>query len=292
MSNKKIKYTNTKVEKKVNEEPIIIGEHEYVCLKKSGSTDNSSCATEGKWDTYMFGGEDPRVGDATEYLPEYEALCRCHQAKHLGASKEDRDPEALPPFADLSSKVPLFREPMNDEMEYAEEDIDECTEIRKMITDGENYLGCLPPIPNSPLNCDCENPYAEDTDIDGDDAYLRDSRFSEYIRTSRTYSTFWDTPRKTPLLRKSLMNLYSAQIAVGTMPGNLKLKVGDFIEVRASTSADDTNSLGGTWLVVKIVFAIPTTGFHKNIVTLIRDTPGTWEEKTSIQEETERDLDL
>ncbi len=88
------------------------------------------------------------------------------------------------------------------------------------------------------------------------------------------------------------MNLYSAQIAVGSMPGNLKLKVGDFIEIQGSSTADDENSLTGTWLVAKIVFAIPATGFHKNVVTLIRDTKGTWEEKTSIQSDVEDELDL
>jgi len=291
MSKRKRIYTNKTVENKVEAEPIIIGEHEYVCLKKSGPTDNSSCATEGKWETYMPGGEDPRVGDATDYLPEYEALCRCHKSEHLGAAKEDRDPNELPPFADLASKVPLFREPMNDEMDYAELDTNECEEIRRELSENpDNYLGCLPPTPHNPLNCDCDNPYSEMTDQSGDDSYLRDSRFAEYIRTARTYSTFWDTPRKTPLIRKSLMNLYTAQIAVGSMPGNLKLKVGDFIEILGSSSADDTNSLTGTWLVVKIVFAIPSTGFHKNVVTLIRDTKGTWEEKSSIQSDVEEEL--
>ena len=293
MAKKKVTYTNTTVEKKIESEPIIIGEHEYVCLKKGGPTDNSSCATDGKWEEFMFGGEDPRVGDAKEYLPEYEALCKCHKSEHLGASKEDRDSDSLPPFADLATKVPLFREPLNDEIEYAETDIDECQEIKNIIFDDpKNYLGCLPAIPNSPLNCDCENPYSEETDQSGDSSYLRDSRFAEYIRTARTYSTFWDTPRKTPLLRKSLMNLYTAQIAVGSMPGNLKLKVGDFIEIGGSSTSDDTNSLTGTWLVVKIVFSIPATGFHKNVVTLIRDTKGTWEEKSSIQSDVEKDLDL
>tara|TARA_R100001509_G_scaffold165745_1_gene149561 strand:- start:472 stop:1347 length:876 start_codon:yes stop_codon:yes gene_type:complete len=289
-SKSKIIYTNTKKEKKIDQEPIIIGEHEYVCLKPSGPTDNSPCETEGKWDEFI--GEDPRKGSAKEYLPEYEALCKCHKAEHLGAPDEERDPNSLPPFADLASKVPLFREPMDDEMHYAEDDIDECKEIRSSLFDGENYLGCLPPIPNSPLNCDCENPFSEQTDQSGDDKYLRDSRFAEYVRTGRTYSTFWDTPRKTPLLRKSLMNLYSAQIAVGTMPGNLKLKVGDFVEIQGTPSSDDTNLLTGTWMVVKIVFSIPATGFHKNVVTLIRDTRGTYEEKTSIQQDVEAELGL
>ena len=125
---------------------------------------------------------------------------------------------------------------------------------------------------------------------DNTSPYLRDSRFAEYVRTARTYSTFWDTPRKTPLLRKSLMNLYTAEIAVGSMPGNLKLKVGDFIEVQGSSTADDSNSLTGTWMVAKIVFSIPTTGFHNNVVTLIRDTRGTWKEKTSLQEDVEGEL--
>ena len=279
----KLIYTYKASQKKVNAEPIVINKHEYVCLKESGHTDNTTCQEDGKWEEYM--GEDPRVGDAEDYLPDYEALCKCHTPENLGAASEDRDPDSLPPIEDLATKVPLFREPMDDEMEYAEKDIDECSIIRGALSDGDNYVGCLPPIPNSPLNCDCESPSGEETDP-------TDSRFAEYVRTSRTYSTFWDTPRKTPLIRKSLMNLYSAQIAVGSMPGNLKLKVGDFIEIQGSSTADDENSLTGTWLVAKIVFAIPATGFHKNVVTLIRDTKGTWEEKTSIQSDVEDELDL
>jgi len=291
MAKRKIKYTNKGIEKRVQQEPIIIGEHEYVCLKKSGPTDNSSCATEGKWGEYM---SDPRVGNATEYLPEYEALCRCHKEEHLGAESGDRDPDSLPPLKDLASKVPLFREPMSDELDYSEMDIDECELIRNQFSDGDNYLGCLPTIPNSPLNCDCESPYGEETEAGGVDnpGEFKDSRFAEYVRTSRTYSTFWDTPRKTPLLRKSLMNLYSAEVAVGTMPGNLKLKVGDFIEILAgSENLQGEHTLSGTWLVAKIVFSIPAAGYHKNIVTLIRDTKGTWEEKTSIQGDVEDSLD-
>ena len=291
MAKEKIIFKKKAQEKKVNVEPIIIGDHEYVCLNKSGPTDNSSCAEDGKWENFMNG--DPRVGDAVDYLPEYEALCKCHKPEHLGSGSEYRDPNGLPPFADLATKVPLFREPMRDEMDYTELDIDECTQIKAMFSvdgDPENYLGCIPPLPNSPLNCDCDHPYSEDTDQSGDDAYLRDSRFAEYVRTARTYSTFWDTPRKTPLLRKSLMNLYTAQIAVGSMPGNFKLKVGDFIEVQSSSTADDSNSLTGTWLVAKIVFSVPTTGFHKNVVTLIRDTKGTWDEKTTLQSNSEEEL--
>ena len=285
MTNRKIKFKNKGIEKNIQQEPIVIGQQEYVCLKKSGPTDNSSCVTEGKWGEYM---PDPRVGDATEYLPEYEALCRCHKPEHLCAESDDRDPNSLPPLKDLASKVPLFREPMLDEIDYSEMDIDECELIRSQFTDGDNYLGCLPTIPNSPLNCECESPFGEETDPD-----FKDSRFAEYVRTSRTYSTFWDTPRKTPLLRKSLMNLYSAEVAVGTMPGNLSLKVGDFIEVFAGNeNLQGNNTLSGTWLVAKIVFTIPATGYHKNIVTLIRDTKGTWEEKTSIQSDVEDALDL
>tara|TARA_R110002012_G_scaffold204050_2_gene373626 strand:- start:3163 stop:4026 length:864 start_codon:yes stop_codon:yes gene_type:complete len=285
---KKVVYKKNNSEKKIKESPIIINDHEYVCLKPDGPTDNSPCATEGKWGEYM---PDPR--NNADYLPEYEALCKCHKQEHLGRG-DLRDPNNLPPYEDLATKVPLFREPMSDELEYAESDIDECKKIREELVNfgvSENYLGCLPPLPDSPLNCDCSSPYTEN--IDQEDDHFRDSRFSEYIRTSRTYSTFWDTPRKTPLIRKSLMNLYSAQVAVGSMPGNLKLKVGDFIEIVGNVETeDDRNSLTGTWLVAKIVFTIPSTSYHKNIVTLMRDTKGTLEEKLSLKSESEQALDL
>lgn len=149
-----------------------------------------------------------------------------------------------------ASAVPLFREPTDVEMSFAKAQISGCNE-----DDEYNGYFVLDPEAiesNCGVQCHGKNYYST-------------------FKAQRTYSTFWDTPKKTPLYRNALLNLYTTQQAVCIVPGNLKLRVGQFMNI-PSDGSPLAEKYSGCWLVSNIRHAIASLQNYKMIVTLIRDS--------------------
>jgi len=150
-----------------------------------------------------------------------------------------------------ASAVPLFREPTDEEMQFAKNALKQCQ------TNGDDYDGYFtinPDALTSSCGVQCHGDY-----------------FYNVFQVSRTYSTFWKTPKKVPLYRNALINLYTTEQAVAIIPGNLRVNVGDFIFFPEDGTQINAKYSGG-WLVANIVHAIPSLQQYKMILTLIRDS--------------------
>ena len=148
------------------------------------------------------------------------------------------------------SAVPLFREPTDTEMAFAKSQIAGCNSD----DDYNGYFVLDPEAIESNCGVQCHGKYYYST-----------------FKASRTYSTFWDTPKKAPLYRNGLINLYTAQQAVCIVPGNLNLRVGEFINI-PSDGSPLSEDYSGCWLIASIRHAMASLQNYKMIITLIRDS--------------------
>lgn len=169
----------------------------------------------------------------------------------------DSDPYCNCPAQDM---IPDEREPTYLELYALYTQLKECDLIKDNL--GEEYLGCVWSDPNNPCSCNCPEI--------GD-------KFKKYLEYSRTYATFWETPRNTPLLRTSQMEqLFSQKIAI-LVPTTSKVKVGDIVELIQPNPVSEEfftkqKNLYGKWLVLQINHT-----FTKNVtqglnLTLCRDS--------------------
>jgi len=148
-----------------------------------------------------------------------------------------------------ASAVPLFREPTDSEMSWAKSTVALCG--------GSNFDGYLvldPEALESSCGVQCHGEY-----------------YHSLNQVLRTYSTFWDTPKKVPLYRNALVNLYTTEQAVCIIPGNLKVNAGDFIHLPSDGSPLAEKYSGG-WLISNITHAFASIQQYKMILTLIRDS--------------------
>ena len=167
--------------------------------------------------------------------PSINSLCKCPcTGGDLGASA-----------------VPLFREPTDREMDWAKTQILGSSELD---SDKSGYYVLDPEAVESSCGVTCH----------GKDYYST-------FRALRTYSTFWDTPKEVPLYRNALVNLYTAQQAVCIVPGNLNLRIGEFINI-PSDGSPLSEEYSGCWLISNIKHAIASLQNYKMILTLIRDS--------------------
>jgi len=155
---------------------------------------------------------------------------------------------------DQASAVPLFVEPTDEEMEWAKKQVSICF---TGDDDAENIEGYLLTDPESLLNS-CG-------------AHCHGTNFYSFMKTIRTYSTFWDTGKKTPLYRNALLNLYAAQKATCSIPGNLNIKLGDFIVIPWDGTAVG-KLYSGAWLIAGINHNIISYQNYKMVLTLVRDS--------------------
>tara|TARA_R100000697_G_scaffold112896_1_gene130810 strand:+ start:84 stop:752 length:669 start_codon:yes stop_codon:yes gene_type:complete len=150
------------------------------------------------------------------------------------------------------SAVPLFREPTNAEMSWARSGVSE--------------EGC-----NSEIGIRGYMPVEIESLMNNCDVQCHDNNFFSFQQVARTYSTFWDTPKTVPLYRNGLMKIYMAEEAVCTIPGNLNVKLGDFIAFE-----NDGTSLGniysGAWLISGIKHIIRSYQDYIMVLNLIRDS--------------------
>ena len=158
----------------------------------------------------------------------------------------------------FGSPIPLFREPTNKEIAWAKTVANEKELIQSNIGTPETfefYLGCVPSDSDSLMNTTCP---------------CQGKHFYSYLRASNTYSTFWETDKRVPILRNALLNLYSAQTANCIIPGNLEVKLGDFM-VLPNDGSPLGNRYSGCWLISRIEHRIASLQNYKMVLTLIRD---------------------
>ena len=129
----------------------------------------------------------------------------------------EEDPLCNCPCPDLK---PDESEPTQEELEEALNAIKECDKIKSEL--GSDYLGCMWGNQNHPSSC-CE---------EEDGGPCVGEKFKDYVEYNRTYSTYWDTSPKTPLLRNAQMMLINAQKAMVVVNGDYTLKPGIVISLR------------------------------------------------------------
>tara|TARA_R100000458_G_C8248771_1_gene226116 strand:+ start:264 stop:932 length:669 start_codon:yes stop_codon:yes gene_type:complete len=150
------------------------------------------------------------------------------------------------------SAVPLFREPSDAEMGWARSVISAagCTQA----TEIRGYM-----------------PIEIEGFVNGCDVQCHEKNYYSFQKALRTYSTFWDTPKKVPLYRNGLMKIYMAEQAACTVPGNLNIKVGDFIAIE-SNGTSLGNMYSGAWLISGIKHVIRSFQDYTMILSLMRDS--------------------
>ena len=146
----------------------------------------------------------------------------------------------------FATAVPLFREPKTTEMLWAKEQVAPCS----------SYTGYLTISPDALLSS-CG-------------AHCHQKNFHNLFKAIRTYSTFWDTGKKTPLYRNALYELIKLEQAEMVIPGNLAVKLGDFIFIPNDGSALGREYSGG-WLVAQIEHNVIGTQNYTMTLSLIRD---------------------
>lgn len=167
------------------------------------------------------------------------------------------DPYCLCPAKD---RMPKENEPSYLELYRKYKEIKECELIKKNL--GEQYLGCIWSDPSNPCSCNCPEV---------------GEKFVDYLKYTRTYATFWDTPRATPLIRKALMTqLASQQISV-QIPATSKVKIGNIIQINHYAGINlsferQEKNLHGKWLVAEIVNSFYKDANQSMRMTLIRDS--------------------
>ena len=166
----------------------------------------------------------------------------------------EEDPYCNCPAQDM---IPDEKEPTYLELYALYSELKECELIKEHL--GEEYLGCVWSDPNNPCSCNCPEI--------GD-------KFKTYLEYSRTCSTFWETPRNTPLLRNTqITQLFSQKISI-LVPATVSVKVGNLIELTQYNIGElvpEQKNLHGKWLVLAINHIFTKSSTQGMYLTLCRD---------------------
>lgn len=104
------------------------------------------------------------------------------------------------------------------------------------------------------------------------------NNFSDYLAYSKTNATFWNTPEKTPLLRKAQTNLLTYQRVKILVNGNFEIKPGNTVGLNIRTgygsSQPEFTRFDGKWMIYKIE-RIMTVQKHSMYLYLMRDSSKT-----------------
>jgi hypothetical protein len=150
--------------------------------------------------------------------PEENPYCNCPAQEHM---PEEREPSYLELYQ-------LYNE------------LRECDLIEKHL--GEEYLGCVWIDPNNPCSCNCPE---------------IGKKFPEYLEYTKTYATYWDTPKDTPLIRNAqIAQFMSQQVTISVAP-NRNIKIGDLIKIVHKKLIEDeirgdAKRFDGYWMVTEV----------------------------------------
>ena len=170
--------------------------------------------------------------------PEDNPLCNCPAQEH----------------------IPDEPEPTYLELYKAYKEIKECELIEEHL--GKDYLGCVWSDPANPCSCNCPE---------------IGKKFQEYLEYTRTYATFWDTPKNTPLIRKALISQLFSQTIMINVTGTSKVKIGDVVKIKQLNAVNvpleiPEKNLHGYWMVTGVTIQFRKDSSQSLLLTLTRDT--------------------
>jgi hypothetical protein len=151
---------------------------------------------------------------------------------------------------------PELKPEMPEEVEYT----NVCDAISGHKLFGEEWMGCSWNDLNSPYSCNCP---------------CVGEKYNEFIEYTRTYSTYWDTPKHQPLWREAQMMLLKSSGAVMTMHGDLTIRPGQIIYIINTSGTGEkikNKKSGGRWLVENISHSIEQGLRHTMTLFLTRDS--------------------
>jgi len=224
------------------------------CSNPDGFVDNSDCPE-----------EEPHCNcPCQELIPKKETVFFDKTEKNDKYKVLDEDGNDVQSFDNPSDAYNWILEngtnnprPTEDEIKETKEALSECDLIEEHL--GSDWLGCDWEYPESEINCacPCTNP-----------------KFKDYLEYNRTYATYWDTPKHTPLYRNMLMRTIGSKKATMTTYGDFSLKSGDIIKINTELFIETelpNIKYTGKWLVAYIHHII-LRGSHLMELGLVRDS--------------------
>lgn len=165
------------------------------------------------------------------------------------------------PYCNCPAKylMPSEAEPTYLEIERLRTEINECSLIKKNL--GDKWLGCEFSDPNSSCSCNCPE---------------QGEKFKEYLKYTRTYSTFWECPLDLPLRRRAQnAQLQAQKIKIRVYP-NSKVKVGSLIEVYDANDMQDLTKnkfkkISGKWMISEIEHMMTSSSYFMELI-LVRNS--------------------
>tara|TARA_R100000951_G_scaffold63632_3_gene53434 strand:+ start:13014 stop:13904 length:891 start_codon:yes stop_codon:yes gene_type:complete len=262
-----------------NEIPITNdGNKRYTCANPEGPVDNNGCPAD---DPYCRCPEEIKFlrpkdafliepGTPQTQIPEELTDTAREFAESVSSSLNSRSYKVIDSnnieLGDFNSReeaqefidgLDPSQEPTDAILEFLLEQSKYCTLIEEEL--GEEYLGCDWEDPDSPTSCSCPTV---------------GEKYKEWRKHYETYSTFWNTPKQTPLLRNAQMTLLTAQKAEAIVHGDFSIRPGAIINIEVSKINDSTDltSSSGRWMVAEIEHMLEGANAHTMTLQLIRDS--------------------
>jgi hypothetical protein len=135
----------------------------------------------------------------------------------------------------------------------------ECNAVKDNTNLGNDWLGCLWGLPETPYSCTCPEI--------GD-------KFEAYLKHRLNIATFWNTPKDAPVKRKEFLDSlkYARKINI-TIAGDFKIRPSDVVELRISNLsgypfATPGSVLNGMYWVLGVTHVLTNTGTHETALKL------------------------
>ena len=206
-----------------------------------------------------------------------------------------------PPEA-LAKYRPAGAEPSQNDLFCAKQEASECSSIRSIL--GNSWLGIDYSDPNCNYNCFCGSGLASNdvflqtiqqnrTETNASlnvlpsntadqnesapvySVYPEDcgANFAKYLEYSKTNATFWNTPSKTPLLRRAQTSLLGYIRAKILVHGDFSVKPGKIINIKFPIPENENlekTKMDGPWMVYRVQHVM--TGIkHSMYLYIMRD---------------------
>lgn len=193
-------------------------------------------------------------------------LCKQFTCANPNGKVSNRDCPESNPYCNCPAQehMPMEKEPTYLELYQLYNELRECKLVEEYL--GEDYLGCIWIDPNNPCSCNCPE---------------IGEKFGEYLEYTKTYATFWDTPKNTPLVRNALISQFmSQQVTISIVP-NRNIKVGDIIKINHKSILKpeeiedeyiESKRFDGYWMVSEIRHRFDKESIQYMQLTLNRDT--------------------
>tara|TARA_R110000824_G_scaffold210105_2_gene395911 strand:+ start:205 stop:1095 length:891 start_codon:yes stop_codon:yes gene_type:complete len=262
-----------------NEIPITNdGKKRYTCANPEGPVDNNGCPSDDPYcncpeeiktlqpkDAFLVETDQESAGGPFSSSDVDESEVSSSPYKVINSDGDFLDEfESRQDALDFIEELDPAPEPTDEELEELLQKSKYCKLIEEGGTGseeplGEEYLGCDWQDPDSNFSCICPEV---------------GSKYKDWKKYYETYSTFWNTPKQTPLLRNAQMTLLTAQKAKAIVHGDFSIRPGAIINLEISNINNDNSlkSSSGKWMVAEIEHSIFGANAHTMTLTLIRDS--------------------